>query len=423
MIARPTKMVIVSVLAAGMGLVALGARPRPGSTDFGDPLRGLQADELSAFADGKDEFEQVETASDGLGPVFTSNSCGACHSSPAIGGGSELVETRIGATVSGRFDPLTAVGGPLIQNQGIGRGTGVNGPYNYVGEIVPPEAQLVAGRRTTPLFGLGLVEAVPDDTLVQLARSQRSESPGTAGTPHMVTTVATSVSAVGRFGWKSQRATLLDFAGDAYVNEMGITTPLFPSEIPPQGNTAALNFNPLPLGVPNKPDNEDLEAFANFMRLLAPPPRGPAPRLAAPAQQGRSGRGRRRGQPAPQPPDGAQIFAHIGCAACHVPTLETGDSEIAALDHKVFHPFSDFLLHDMGSLGDGMEQGQANGRQMRTAPLWGLHAQMILLHDGRAKSVSAAILAHEGQGAASRDQFVQLSDDAKAALLAFLNSL
>jgi CxxC motif-containing protein (DUF1111 family) len=140
----------------------------------------------------------------------------------------------------------------------------------------------------------------------------------------------------------------------------------------------------------------------NFMTLLAPPPRGPITKDVA---------------------AGEVIFMSLGCASCHVPELKTGSHPVKALAHQTFFPFSDFLLHDMGKLGDGIEQGQATGREMRTAPLWGLREIKRFLHDGRATTIDQAIRAHDGQGAAARDGFNALSPDSQSKLRSFLNSL
>ncbi|MGZ3442222.1 MAG: di-heme oxidoredictase family protein, partial [Polyangia bacterium] len=204
---------------------------------------------------------------------------------------------------------------------------------------------------------------------------------------------------VGRFGWKAQNATLHVFAGDAYLNEMGITNPSFPKESCPNGDCAQLSCNPVPA---LNDDGGDVDAFANFMRLLAPPPRGPL---------------------APNDKEGENVFARIGCANCHTPTLTTGANGSAALNHKDYHPYSDFLLHDMGALGDGITQNGATGQLMRTAPLWGLRTQVKLLHDARTTSVIDAIHAHDGQGAASRAAFDALNAEQRRKLLAFLASL
>jgi CxxC motif-containing protein (DUF1111 family) len=387
---RTQRSITLLHLALSFGLVSTAV-----ATDFGDPLRGLSPSELDRFAVGRDAFETVEDAADGLGPVFNGTSCVACHNVGGTGGGSEKVETRFGTTTAGAFDPLAELGGSLIQTDGIGP----QDACNFVGEVVPPQATIVAGRRTTPLFGLGLVDAVPDYVFVALARREARFRPSTAGRPNMVTAVSNGRLAVGKFGWKGQVPSLFVFSGDAYLNEMGITTPLFPNENCPQGDCTLLACDPVP-GVDD--DLEDVEAFRDFMSFLAPPP---LPRLGYAAWQG------------------SRLFDQVGCGDCHTRTLTTGRSDVAALRFRTFQPFSDFLLHDMGSLGDGVAQGQASGREMRTAPLWGLRLQTTLLHDGSATSIEQAISAHDGQGRRARDRFNALSGDRKGKLLAFLRSL
>jgi CxxC motif-containing protein (DUF1111 family) len=215
----------------------------------------------------------------------------------------------------------------------------------------------------------------------------------------MVLEIRTGQMRVGKFGWKSQVPTLFQFSGDAYLNEMGITSPEFPNENCPQGDCAQLAFNP----VPELNDNgEAVVAFNDFMTLLAPPPRGTITRQVS---------------------AGAFWFDRVGCDDCHTPTLVTGTSPVAALSRKVFHPFSDFLVHDMGRLGDGITQGDVGGREMRTAPLWGIRTRTALLHDGRATTIERAILAHDGQGRFARTNFLNLNSGARAALVAFVNSL
>lgn len=366
---------------------------------LGDPLRDLSDEELARFEAGKDEFEEVETIEEGLGPVFNEAACSTCHTNP-VGGTTGRAERRFGKlNADGSFDPMASVGGSLIQDRGIGQVDG-DPAHTYLAELVPPDATISAGRITTPLFGLGLVDAVPDEYFVQLARFQAVATPRTAGTPNMVLEIATGQTRVGRFGWKAQVPTLFQFSGDAYLNEMGITNPEFPNENCPQGDCATLAYNPMP-GLND--DGEGVEAFHAFMSLLAPPGRAPI--------SGRTAL------------TGSQLFVRIGCASCHTPALITGPSPVRALSFKVFRPFSDFLLHDMGSLGDGVAQGNATGRQMRTAPLWGIHIRTTFLHDGRATTIPAAIAAHDGQGRFARDRFLALSVGERAALLAFVKSL
>jgi CxxC motif-containing protein (DUF1111 family) len=387
---------LIVPLGAVLALGFLGNSPAP---KFGDPVAGLTAAQLARFQAGVAEFTQVETASTGLGPVFNNNSCAACHIDAATGGGSStIIETRFGRVSNGVFDPLANLGGSLIQSQGIG------GPFNpgavtFVGEVVPSQANVVTGRRTTPLFGAGLVEAVPDAFLMNLAAKEQFQAPQSAGRVSVVVDPPSNQTRVGRFGWKAQHATLFSFAGDAYLNEIGITTPLFPTENCPQGNCALLAANPVPA---LNDTNDALQALADFMAFLAPPP---------PPNPQRNARG------------GDQVFAQIGCAFCHQPTLMTGPNTALALNHVAFNPFSDFLLHDMGSLGDGIVQGGTGAREMRTAPLWGLRNVTAFLHDGRAATIEAAILAHDGQGRPARERFRQLSSSDKACLIAFLSAL
>lgn len=148
---------IVSATCAVLFVAAFAWRAASVSPDFGDPIAGLTPAQQALFADGKEDFEEVEEAADGLGPVFNGTSCAECHSSPAVGGTSATFETRFGRILNGRFDPMTEFGGSLIQTTGIGP----QGSCDFAGEKVPPEATIVAGRLTTPLFGLGLVDAVP----------------------------------------------------------------------------------------------------------------------------------------------------------------------------------------------------------------------------------------------------------------------
>jgi CxxC motif-containing protein (DUF1111 family) len=374
------------------------ARPQPAPPQalLGQPLRGLTAEQLQRFNDGKAAFEATEEPDEGLGPVFNGTSCVACHSLGGTGGASDLVETRFATTTNGTFDPMDYFGGSLIQTTGIGPA----GDCDYVGEIVPPEATITAGRRTTSLFGLGLVDAVPDGVFVALSRLQARFHPDTAGKPNFVTSVSTGKTQVGKFGWKAQVANLFDFSGDAYLNEMGITTPFFPNENCPQGDCESLACDPLP-GVDD--DLEDVELFRDFMQTLAPVPRLPVDTFAV--------------------QDGSWLFDAIGCADCHVRLLQSGPSPVRALAFRGFAPYSDFLLHDMGALGDGIEQAKATGRDMKTAPLWGVRLLNVFMHDGRAHTLQDAILAHDGQGRRARQRFLALPAHRQTALIAFLKTL
>jgi CxxC motif-containing protein (DUF1111 family) len=361
-------------------------------------MSGLTADQLARFFAGQTEFLESEKQNEGLGPVFNDTACANCHDVPKIGGGSTITETRFGRIgPDGKFDPMIAQGGSLIQSQGLGR---LNASCTYVGETVPAAATITAKRRTTPLFGLGLVDSVPDATFQALAQQQAVP---VRGIVNMVTKLSPNGlpdgQAVGKFGWKAQVPSLFQFSGDAYLNEMGITNPQFRDENCPQGNCDLLrDCNPIP-GLND--DGEGVAKFTDFMTFLAPPSRGPITSDVT---------------------AGEQIFQNIGCASCHQPTL-TGPNPADPNQQVTFHPYSDFLLHDMGSLGDNIAQGQATGQLMRTAPLWGVRVIERFLHDGSATSLEEAILAHDGQAKTARNRFNALSSSDLRLLLAFLNSL
>jgi CxxC motif-containing protein (DUF1111 family) len=357
--------------------------------------------ELARWNVGKAAFVAPQTIPEGLGPVFNESSCVQCHGGPQALGGSGLeLTTRFGRVVNNQFDPMVAFGGPTLQSKGIGKFNGVN----FVGEVVPAQATIVVHRRTIPLFGLGLIDAIPDAAILALAEHQASVSPLTAGIPSIATDPVTGESMVGKFGWKAQQPTIFDFVADAYLNELGITTPVYPTENCPQGNCALLAANPA-LTHPNDTDTDSISQITDFLTFNAPPTPPPG------------------GPPNPTLQAGAAIFTNIGCASCHQPTWQTGPNASPTLNKVTFAPYSDFLLHDMGSLGDGFPQGSATPTQMRTAPLWGLQFEKSFLHDGRATTVSQAIQAHAGQGAAASHNFSTLTASQKTQLLAFLNSL
>jgi CxxC motif-containing protein (DUF1111 family) len=365
------------------------------SENLTNPLPGLIEPQLSDFRLGLAEFTEVETIEDGLGPVFNGKSCAECHAVPSVGGSEPNVgvarETRIGRLFNGLFDPLDGSvsvnsGGGLLQQRAINlRGC------NLKGEVVPAEATVVSLRNSTPLFGAGLMEAIPEATILVNASSN-------GGRPNYVFNPDTGRTELGRFGWKAQVATLHQFAGDAYLNEMGITNPSFPHENLPQGQ-------PMPPGCDTVADPEDdgsgVTAFTNFMRFLAPAPRRP---VTDQVQQGEN------------------VFSTIGCASCHVPTMMTGPNPVAARSNKPVNLFSDLLLHDIGT-GDGIEQGLAKGSEFRTAPLWGLSRRDRFMHDGRSKGIEEAILRHGGKAQNAVNGFGGLSPFDRDALLAFLGSL
>ena len=346
--------------------------------------------------DGLDEFQNAEDVSTGLGPIFNNVSCVACHNEGASGGAGAITVTRFGLNQNGSFDALANLGGSLLQSHAIAP---------ILQEIVPPQANVVAKRQTTPLFGLGLIEAIPDSTIA--ANAARVKPDGVKGRAAMVQDVVTGQMRVGRFGWKAQHATLLGFAADAYLNEMGITNRYFTQENAPNGNTTHLyQFVSPNAPIEDQPDPQtgkaDIDKVADFMQLLAPPTAKPMS-IAAMA--------------------GSGLFQRIGCVGCHQPLMFTGTSSVNAISVKPVWLYSDLLLHDMGSLGDGIAQGAAGTTEMKTAPLWGMRASGPYLHDGRARTVDAAIRAHDGEAAISRNRYIQLAPPQQQQILEFLNSI
>jgi CxxC motif-containing protein (DUF1111 family) len=369
--------------------------PAPNNPGFGAPLAGLTLDEMAAFNAGREEFTSVETPEEGLGPIFNGRSCVQCHNTPAPGGASPITVTRFGRMVNGVFDPLESKGGSLLQRFAID-------PAAL--ERIPDEANTIAQRESTPIFGLGLVEAIPDAAI--LANAMRAKPDGVRGRAAFVEDVASGERRVGRFGWKGQHATLLSFSGDAYLNEMGITNRFFPTENAPNGNAALLaafdrNADPED-AVDGEPGRGDVDKIADFMRLLAPPPR---------LTQTASAR------------SGETLFTQVGCASCHVPTMTTGRHPVAALSEKTVNLYSDLLLHDMGSLNDGIAQAGARPNEMKTPPLWGLRVSAPYLHDGRAATIDQAIRAHDGEARRVRERYVGLAPALRQQILDFLNGL
>ena len=368
---------------------------QPPQANFNAALSNLSFVELVAFGDGLAEFSKVETVATGLGPIFNDVSCVACHNAGGPGGAGRNKVTRFGRTTNGVFDPLEVLGGSLLQARAINPA---------VREVIPAVANTIAERITTPLFGAGLIEAIPDTAITAGATSIKPH--GIKGKVAVITDVVSGKSRVGRFGWKAQQATLLAFAGDAYRNEMGITNRFFPTENAPNGNLALIaRFKTTsdPEDVIDPADGKgDIDRAADFMRLLAPPARGAATASSL---------------------AGEKVFASLDCAVCHTPQMTTGTSSVAALSAKSVNLYSDLLLHDMGALGDGIAQSAAGVHEMRTAPLWGLRIRPAYLHDGRAPNADAAIRAHAGEAQDSRERYTKLINAERQQLLDFLNTL
>src|SRR5581483_1349637 len=287
-------------------------------------------------------------------------------------------------------DLLVEQGGPLVQGQGI------RTPECSVPPESVPEGAVQRRRETPPLYGLGLVDAIPAAAIAAHADPDDRDGDGISGKLNVATIPG---GGMGRFGWKAEMPTLGDFVAKSLVEEIGITSPARPREERREGKETPCDRVTDP-----EDDGRHVAELVGFIRLLPP-----LPGRAVPAQQAARGQA---------------VFRDIGCAGCHVEKFETGPSDVAALDRKPVRAYSDFLLHDMGDrLADGIVVGEASGREFRTAPLWGAAHSAPYLHDGRAPTLESAIGLHAGEAAAARDRFVGLATPDREALVAFLDSL
>ena len=379
---------------ASLGIAVSTAQTR---NALGTPLAGITPVEFEEFRLGLDDFLEVEASEEGLGPAFNGTSCAVCHNIPTIGGAGTMAELRAGRrNANGEFETLNDSGDTLFHMFSV--------PGHGCQPILPDDTNVFARRVPIPLFGAGLVEAIPDDTLRSLEDPNDRNGDGVSGRAAIVVDVETGDRRVGRFGWKAQHATLITFGADAYRNEMGITNDLFPHE-------SAFGITPDQMRLCDPfPDPEDIrdprsrrrgiDNFASFRRFLAPAGRGDM------NDQVRAGE---------------KVFAAIGCAACHIPALDTGPNSNPLFHRKTVALFSDLLLHDVGT-GDGIKQGAAEPNEIRTPSLWGLRFRRPLLHDGTA-TLEEAIRKHAREAELARQGFDRLTDIDRAALLAFLNSL
>jgi CxxC motif-containing protein (DUF1111 family) len=355
-----------------------------------------------SFNDNRFIFEEVETAADGLGPVYNAQSCRECHQNVVTGGASQVAEHRTGRLESDGF--FESLGGSLIQSRAT---------HPNIVERVAFEDDVRTFRISTNTLGDGFVEAISNPTLLAIRDSQPAAMRGTA---LMVPVLeANGATRIGRFGWKSQHASLQSFSADAYLNEMGITSPLLPDENTSSGRFVGFGTKFDAVADPED-DGEDVLAFADFMRSTKAPARGP---ITADARSGE------------------QVFNAIGCVTCHTASITTARAGTpinggalvvpAALGDKVIHPYSDFLLHDVGT-GDGIPflptaEFASTASQMRTAPLWALRTRNRLMHDGLSFTKQEAILRHAGQAASVTARYNALGAAQRAQLMAFLDSL
>jgi CxxC motif-containing protein (DUF1111 family) len=460
---------VAAILAASIGRAPAQSAKTPvdpgvrgGAAGAGSPLRGLTADEAAFFQDGLSRFADIEGVTggknNGLGPRFNSNQCLSCHAQPAPGGSSPARNPLIGiAALNGAKNTVPwfiVANGPIREarfqrNPDKTNDGGVHNLFVITGRsdaagcnIAQPDF-LPAGtplsgqggnpniifRIPTPVFGAGLIEAIPDSAILANMRADASlkAGMGISGHPNAHLSGNANRSAndgtITRFGWKAQNKSLLIFAGEAYNVEMGVTNQLFSQE---RDETPGCLFNatpedtvnftttPTPSASVNTAVLSDIEAFADFMRMLAPP------------------------TPAPDTPsiaNGRANFTKVGCAHCHTPSLTTGKmiasgsstSPSAALSNQTANLFSDLLVHHMGKgLADGITQGGAGPDEFRTAPLWGAGQRVFFLHDGRTSNLVEAIEDHKSQGSEATkviDRFNRLKAAERQDILNFLRSL
>src|SRR5438094_5102731 len=425
--------------AATLTAVVAVAQQAEAPTGFDDLSNGV-VDDSTHHAD-QDAFDEGQPLADGLGPPYNAQSCRECHQNPTSGGASQIAELRVGHRGrDGRFrnadiaisrGKVVIAGRTLVNDRAICPSGAF--PDSEIQERVPDGETIRTTRASLNLLGDGLVEAVADSTLIALAREQRRATGGKIrGQALRVPIVeAPGTTRVGRFGWKDQQASLLSFSGDAYLNEMGITSRLFPDEVTTLCNTVAE-----PNNTPDSTGLEDIDRFARFMRATKAPARDTLLARTAAARAG------------------SALFDRIGCATCHVRTLTTAAAGSAinggtftippALGDKTFPPFGDFLLHDVGT-GDGIAiampehygrrvyeilwkefvvDSVARGRnKVRTAPLWGVRLRPRLMHDAGSLTFRDAILRHRGEADAEAGRFRRLAQQEQDAIIEFLKSL
>ena len=403
----------------------------------GDALAGITATDFTA---ARTAFNTVEGIDDGLGPIFNEKACGNCHTQGAAGGAGVQIERRFGKlNADGTFNSLANEGGSLRQLMTLGSFTGKNGQAcNVPLEHEPADATIHnVGRLTTPLFGAGLIDAIPDSVITANASNQPTAVRGIVSHVKVLLPNPADPSQVlngtkvGRFGWKAGIASLVQFSADAYLNEMGITTQhciggtsvlTFATESKPNGiaqPTGCDDRGPGGAGIPAGTDDgvgscagglseiqDDVDEFFKYMTFLAPAPRTPIdPNINL---------------------QGGTAFNRAGCADCHLLKDYTTPAHPAngVPGSFTFRPRSDFLLHDVGT-GDGIGNdgdSVATTHLMRTAPLWGLHHRTKFLHDGRATTIVDAIHAHGGQAAQSVRNFDALSSSDRNAMLTAMMS-
>ena len=399
---RRTLLPFLALIAVGAAACDTLFTSLPDDADvFDAPIEGLTDAEMEVFLRGDEGFEAPFSAATGLGPIFNDVACAACHSGDGRG------RTNNALTRFSRGSDLAQdIGGPQLQDRAIA---------GAVPEQLPAGVD-VSVRLPPPVFGMGLIEAIPVDSILANVDSLDADMDGISGRPNWVTAAefvppsevgGGSGPQLGRFSRKAQVSSVLQQSVEAYQQDMGITTDFIPIEnTNPQTGAATLAHDHVP--DPELPAST-VRAVVDYVRMLAPP----AP-----------------GEDTPERLRGSDLFDQVGCVKCHVRQFITGASRIAALADRPVVLYSDLLLHDMGdALADNRPDGEANGREWRTTPLWGLrlvpdflNGDTFLMHDGRATSVEEAITLHGGEATMVRAAFVALSAEDRAALIAFVKS-
>jgi hypothetical protein len=359
-------------------LSAFGAAPV--TTSMIDHAVAAQAN--GAIAQGASIFSQDLGPESGLGPLFNGQACDTCHNTLANGGGfaggmgttPDTFVRRVARVNDGRFDPLLGHGGPIARQRSIAEfGVPCGLPTGD-----PAQANTFSNRSAMTLRGTSLIDNIRVGDIDKIRIAQPLDVRGRFN-------ILTD-GRVGRFGWKAHAASLVEFMGEALRDEIGITNPLAPTDLV-SGCTAS-SQRPEADAVP-------LTALVAFLNTIDPPSSASC-----------------------RPSVGSTVFANVGCATCHTPSLPANGNAMAAF------LYSDLLLHDMGvSLADGFEQGSARGSEFRTAPLWRVADRSHFLHDGRATSIDDAIRAHDGQASGARDRYKTLPAGDVQALLGFLSCI